>query len=448
MKKIYTKTVAVIMLVVMALSALSLSSFAATEKLHSSKRTVNTICYIGDSIGAGYGLDGDIDALSTQLSMHNGELVEGSYPYLVSKAVNAKHSYNLCREMWTIYCWLRLLDPEYEEWINQPENWQFRWLTEINVAALEFFASPDYENLKVNAQNYIKKADVVTVNLGANETGTNASMSYLYKTLYYMGGLALTPALIYKEDGTINFPTSIEQVISMVGGYKAYNDELAQGVEDFKEAYDMLIERIYELNPDIEVYTIGMYNMFRDADPQQDNVQLYLANAAYNTTTSINSYLRSGSKWAKKTHFVDVTETTVYPSESIYSTGYIMHFVTRCHPNAAGHKHMANQIIDAINGNAKVDMPVIKKGSEGWGYYNQNNNLCTYYNGLGKNSKGTVYVLKNGVINSSFSGYYGFKGKTYYIKKGKLQSSFSGTKKTSKYTYTIKNGVVTKKVKN
>jgi len=447
MKRALKKLVALVMTLIMALSVCSVAASAASEKLHSSKRTVKTITYIGDSIGSGYCLDGDVDSLSTQLTMHNGELVEGSYPQLVTKAVGAKSAHNMCREMFTIYNWLRILDPDYEDWINQPENWQFRWMTECTASGLEMMAQDDLANLKANGRKWIANSDVVTINLGNNETGTSASMSYIYKTMYYMFGMVLTPAMIYAQDGEFVFPTSITQIIQMMGGYKAYLTEVEENVAMFKEAYDRLVGLIYELNPDADVYAIGQYNMFRDCNPQGDEVQLFLAANSDMVNTEVNDYLRTGSKYAKKTTFVDVTETEIYPSESIYSVGYIMHFVTRCHPTKNGHMHMANQIIDAINGNASVDLPALTKGSEGWGYYNQYGNLVTYYNGLAEKSNGAVYYLKSGKINSSYSGIITYKDVQYLIRKGKLRSNFSGKYSSSTYTYTIKNGVVTKRTK-
>jgi len=447
MKRTWKKIIAVVMTLIMALSVCSVAASAASEKLHSSKRTVKTIAFLGDSIAAGYCVEGGADSLSAQLDVHTGELVEGSYPQLVSKAVKATNAYNLSREAWTIYDWLRVLDPDYEDWINQPENWQERWYSECGMSMLMFTEHDDYENIRENSQKYIANADVITIELGNNETGTNASMSYFYQTLYYMFGMAITPAMIYAEDGEFIFPTSIPQIIQMVGGYENYLTLLDENVEKFKEAYDMLVKRILELNPDAEIYTVGMYNIFRDQDPQGDNIQQFLAASSDEVNTEVCDYFRSGSKYAKKTTFVDITETEYYASESIYSVGYYMHFVTRCHPTKAGHMHIANKIIEAINGNNTVDIPVIKKGSDGWGYYNVHGNLVTYYNGLGQKSNGTVYYLKEGKVNSSYSGVITYKSKQYLISKGKLRSNFSGTYRSKNYVYTIKNGVVTKRVK-
>ena len=437
MKKTAKRILAVVLVLSMALSMFAVQAFAATSGL-SSKKKYKNIVVIGDSIATGYGLDGDIDALSTQFTVHHGELVEGSWPEILDDAVATKSTVNLAREGFATANYARMLSPEYEHWINQPENWMDRFMTETNFFLPMLSDTTEHDRLMVQAKEDVKKADAVFIELGTNETGTYAFLAPILKTLYYTFGLALQPALVALEDElTLASP---EQILGMIGSYQQYGDELETGIANFKRDYDVVISSIHKLNPNCDIYVAGLFNMFRDADPQGSDIQKFLASTADYSTGVCNEYMRKGSPYAKYTTYVDITDCEIHQSAALDSVDYWLHFVMRCHPNQNGHRYIAKQFINAINGKADNAMPTLTNGSAGLGVYNKNGNLRTYYNGLAK--KGSkVYYVKEGKVASDYTGMVLYKNKRYYIKKGVWQSSYTGTFRTSSYDYNVRNGI-------
>jgi len=441
MKKSIRRAFALVMALAMILSFGIVQSFAS---VHKSSKKYKTYVVIGDSIGSGYGLDGDIDALSTQMTCHHGELVEGSYPALIAKAIGAKKTYNLAREGYSVANFLRILSPEYEEWISQPANWQERWITDFFFMVPKMTDSDDFNNVMENAQTWVKNADVITIQLGSNETGNYAFMAPIIKTLYYAGGLEYEALDTLLNNGLM-LPGSFEDLISMIGGYDAYYNELQHGIAEFEKNYDLLIKRIRELNPDCDIYYVGMYNVFKYVEPQDGLVRTALSESGVELADELRDYVTNRSAYKNEIIYVDVPDTTVWPSWPMYTPVYFMQFLVHCHPNRAGHQYMAEQIIKTMNGQ-EVSMPEFSKGSSGWGVYSEEGTLRNY-TGMAKRSNGKCYYVKKGLWQKSYTGVVRYNGKKYYVKKGTWQSSYSGTVRTSKYVYTIKNGYVTKQSK-
>ena len=437
MKHPVKRVLAVILAVSMAISMFAVQSFAATSGLTSKKKYKN-IVILGDSIASGYGMDGEIDALSTQMTVHHGELVKGSWPQLLGDAVATKSTVNLAREGFATANFCRMLSPEYEHWINQPENWMDRFMTETNFLIPMMTDTAERNRLMVEAREDVKKADAVFLQLGVNETGTYAFMAPILKTLYYTFGMALQPALVALEDDlTLASP---EQLLSMIGSYQQYGDELETGIANFKRDYDCLVSTIHELNPTCDIYAAGVFNMFRDADPQGSDIQQFLSSTTEYSTGVCNNYMRKGSPYSKYVTYVDVSDTQIHQSASIDSVDYWLHFIMRCHPDATGHRFIAQQFIKAINGKDDTVFPSLTNGSEGLGVYNKTGHLRTAYNGLAK--KGSkIYYVKEGKIASNYTGMILYKNKRYYIQKGVWQSSYDGTFTSSSYVYTIRNGL-------
>ncbi|MDO5453083.1 MAG: hypothetical protein Q4F20_05000, partial [Eubacteriales bacterium] len=132
MKQRLSKSLAVVLALVMLATVGSLFAFAVGEDEQPAKRGLNYLV-IGDSIAAGYGMhpvNGSPDDLSNQFTLHHGELVDGTYPKLVSEAIGATTTVNTARESFTTTNYLRMIDHEYDVEMTYPQNYYERFLSE------------------------------------------------------------------------------------------------------------------------------------------------------------------------------------------------------------------------------------------------------------------------------------------------------------------------------
>jgi len=438
LKKIWKRVAALGMVLAMVCAMFAVQASALT-----SKKKYKNYVVIGDSIAAGYGLNtwGDNpDNGINEITLHHGEIVEGSYVQIVSDAIGAKNTYNLARESYTAPCFLRILDPEYDKELAQPENYYERFLSECAYVVPEFWGGySDLQNNKSNMVSYIKKADVITINLGNNDTFSTSLMGAYYRTLYYMYGMAAQPFLTALK-GDLQTADSLEDIINMVGGYEFMLSELEERTALYEQNYDRLIKRIRELNPDCDIYYVGMYNVFKNVEPQNGTIVSALSESGVELADELRDYVTNRSAYKNEITYVDVSDTEVWSSWPMYTPVYWMQFLVHVHPSYNGHAYMASQIVKTMNGQ-EVSMPAFTKVNGSWGVYTEKGTRRNY-TGMAKRSNGKCYYVKKGVYQNGYTGIVRYNGKRYYVKKGVWQSSYSGTVKTSKRSYTIKNGYV------
>jgi len=352
MKKLPRRIFAAAMVLAMILVC-ALPSFAAgTVK---SKRHFDNYVIIGDSIAAGYGLNGMIKDFpytpDNQMTWAGDTVVEGSYPQIVSDAIGAKKVTKLAREAYIAPNILRLIDPEYDAELCKPENYYERFVSECTYMIANPIEPAETERLKVVAVDAISTADVITINLGNNDTFTCALMDPIYRSLYYSYGMAAQPAMTALR-GNYVAPKSVDQLISMVGSYKDLFTKLDENTKKFEKNYDRMIKRIRELNPDCEIYVIGMYNLFAQAEPQGGMIQSLLEEENEKLSNELKDYFTVRSKYKKEIYYVDVYNTKVWDNFPLYTPLYYMCIMMGSHPDFEGHQYMANQIIKTMNKHA------------------------------------------------------------------------------------------------
>lgn len=361
MRKAFRSLIAAVMACIMVLSVLSISAFAAEQQntVKKSLKHYDVYTVLGDSIAAGYGLTGDPDSLQTQFTLTHGELIDGSYPVLLGKAVGAKEVNNLSRDAYTIENFLRFIDPTYEHELNQPKNYYERFLTDCNYFQPEVFKPGDYANQKATVLDAVKRADLITINLGNNDIATNALFSVIYKAIYYTFGCSAQAAFSMAEND-FQRAESLDDLVRMVGrgedtifNYKTIMQEVDVNLAMYKRNYDRLVKAIKAVNPKVDIYTVGMYDTFRQADPQGSWIQKTCSDASVKVCNEVKDYLLNGSTARGMYTFVDDTYTECWPSKSMETPDFWLHYLVHCHPDYNGHMYIANQIIDAINANAR-----------------------------------------------------------------------------------------------
>ena len=358
-KSIWRRIVAAVMTLAMVLSVVSVSAFAAqNDTVKKCKKTYDVYTCIGDSIAAGYGMTGEPDSLQTQFTLTHGEEVPNTYPLLLKEAVHAKKLNQTARDAYTIENYLRFLDDDYEHELNHPSNYYERFLNDCNYFQPEVSKPGDFAYQKAHVRNEVKEADLITINLGNNDIATNALFSAIYKVIYYTFGCSAQAAFSMAEND-FQKADSLDDLVKMVGRgdedltYKTIMDEVDVNLAMYKRNYDRLIRAIKKINPDVDIYTIGMYDTFRQADPQGSWIQKTCSDASVKVCNEVGDYLKNGSSVLGQYTFVDDTYTECHPSAPMTTPNFWVHYLVHCHPDANGHRYIANQVIDAINANAK-----------------------------------------------------------------------------------------------
>lgn len=352
MKKTMKKVVAVLVCVVMMAACLSVGAFAYWGRNENGTRHADTYVVLGDSISSGYGMHGDAGnpyTLTNQLTFGHGNFVEGTYPQIVRDALGATNSYNYSRDAFRSTEILRLIDPTYEAEIEQVENVQDHFISDCiftiaNVGVDERMA------MAAEMQQTIAQADVITLNFGNNDGGTYGFLAPFLKTMYYTYGLGLETTIAALQ-GQLQLVTSLDQMVKVLGGYADFMTEMENGKQTFFVNYDRIVDRIRELNPNCEIYYVGMYDCFKDLNPQDSDLRIWASQQAMAMDTDINNFVQYGSRHAGDVKYVDCSQATMWQTDDFLTPMYFVKFLISVHPDNAGHQYMANQIINAINAN-------------------------------------------------------------------------------------------------
>lgn len=295
---------------------------------------------LGDSIPAGYGLNTYPGENGNVL---DGTRVAGSYPDLVASAVSSDTYYSLARCGTRSVELRRLLDPSYPG--DEYSDLMLQSLTGISSADL-IAQRPQFEEGVTNA-------DLITLNIGSNDTLTYA----LVRIGAYMEQLSGTSVIgpiseqlknlgsLGKLAGTLLSTAETLGVAPLVLAEMA--DALNDGQEMFKENWDAIITRIRELNPDATIVAVGMYNPFRDLK-LTDSSLISIGKAADTTVRQMNHYIRYESDYTAAYRIAEVPDTEVYDFPALTDDTFWDSFVKNVHPTDNGHFYMAQQILKLL----------------------------------------------------------------------------------------------------
>jgi len=450
-KKLMTRVAAVVMTLSMLASIAAVYANAATA---STVKRYSTYAFLGDSIAAGFSLDDYNKQGKYVLPWQN---IKGSYPNLVSNAVQATSNYGgktyaLAAPGFRTQEVRMLLDDDYSG-----DTISKKYVGELASASGDIY---DYQNLIAKRGYYqkaIKEADLVTLDIGLNDTWLPISAISLLWRDTGTGATSVTQAIAYalKEYGTIGniMAEGLNAMMHIVTwpAFLAYMVEIGYDLlEGYNTNYPAIIERIYELNPDVTLVLVGSYNSFstwEDAPmlgPMMDVI-------AYNKMNQTKKTLAEKYK-DKNCYYVDMQGVELITNsfkECIDRSNGNLTIVYNPHPTAAGHQEMADRIIKALPADPKSrktpakgphGYPWLTKVNGTWAY-RKNGQVQTSYTGLGESDYG-IYYVKNGYVKFDVTGIVTVSGKKYYVKKNKVMTTYTGMVKTGNTTYYVKEGVV------
>ena len=307
MKTKTKRIVAVVLAVMMMVSVLCVSSFAANS---SNVQHYNKYVILGDSVASGYGLvqgDDYYGYLRPQ-----GLMITGMYGTLVSEEVGASEVVNYSRSGLRTSDLLRLLDTdfEYDAFSNTAIGYE-------GGTSLE-----DFEAMQSTVNDDLADADLITINIGSNDMFSQGLLYGTYVVNY--GGLGyLNPAMI-----------------------PAFLYGFAKGLVEFGGYWTQVINHIRSINDDATIVAIGLYNPYLHQTLVTDG-NLEIGRLVDANTAIINMYLESMCDLRDEYEYCDVTGLADYVwvnGIGLLDSAWYDNIILNIHPTPEGHRYIADQI--------------------------------------------------------------------------------------------------------
>ena len=316
------KKVLSIVLCVVMLFALTVPAFAASGKNYYDYE--NYMC-IGDSVAVGYGLSKDGNPTSCEQtvedltnSMDERYIFRG-YDFAV--APNAYHSL-VANELGAnlLQCarsGIRAVELRYmlEGTFNEYDPnlvWDNTYFdTDGNGFGLDDL---DKLNAQVNYPEKIKQADVLSINVGSNDVFSFTMVEVMSALTKDTSDPTLNAIKDYL-DKTGNVGAAFGKLIDAYQSMgklaelaNALTTTLNKTYKQFTVNYKAVINKIYEINPDITIVAVGVYNPFSGVHLSADN-QLDLSGIAAPIVSAINTHIASYKYSHTNYYYADIVGT-------------------------------------------------------------------------------------------------------------------------------------------
>ncbi|MBQ2567237.1 MAG: SGNH/GDSL hydrolase family protein [Clostridia bacterium] len=351
MRKAIFKLLTVALTVCMLIPLFTVGSSAKTTTKYQGKSLV----ILGDSIAAGFGLaPGSTDMVSQILQMPHGEFTANSWPLAIRDkyGFSKETSVNLSRTMWRCDEFLRLLDPAFEAEICKPENTFEQYMSDYLMCFTELTAPGDALQLKSQIRGVIAQADVLVFSLCSNDIMSATIAKPFMLPFYQVFGRQACYALATVTQGKLQLPTTPEGLAKFALGTLEFDDlasDARRRTQQFFKNYDRLLSIIYRLNPDVEVYTMGMTNPFKGLKTINGQDSTLFAPLTEENIRLIKNYVTKQSRYAGRVKYVDCSDVGGHGFGDAYSVQFLLDFVVHVHPNAEGHKLIAKHVSAAFD---------------------------------------------------------------------------------------------------
>jgi len=345
MKKIYKSLLCSILIVVLV--GANTACYATNEE------NDNIYVSLGDSIAIGLGLEGNSLRGSEQADKNLIYCYKtpGSYPVLLASKMGIQddHFYQLaCAGMRTVEL-LHCLDENYVIPDHFANNFSEDDLTTFD----DILSAKGIDYVEI-----VSKASIITLNMCANDIATYA----LFAVRNAMENFGVRPEIIdgLCEDGFEHGDYC--EVLSNLLSYARQNyyyskvllvaiQGLSEGYTRWTENWDAICKRIYEINPDVDLYCIGMYNPFSNTKLSAD-YQIRIGTALDGLIASIDSWALAGSEYANKYTYVSILgiESMLSASNNNYLSAevFVNDFELKVHPSAKGHEQIASRVMSVM----------------------------------------------------------------------------------------------------
>ena len=355
------KVLALLLALVMAMSAICISAFAAHKKQYQS------YTFFGDSVTTGFGIDSYFVVAKEQASgTAEGARVPGAYPDLVAKGVGIDEDnpnyYNEAHSGWRTSELRETLDPSY----NNDDGQFAKALSQGMAGANKELADPQNPELQAKIREEIAKSDLITIDLGSNDIQLPIIMA-LYAAIYPQYATVfgqqeykdwkveeLLKQYGSENDAIVKLTETLAKIHGIEYALEIVSKAALGGLYKFNTNYPAIIRLIHDINPDADIYVIGLYNPLSDTTIS-DQIPIKIGKALDPVMMSLNLYLAQLNPAKKYYTYVDAFNTSVLGTITLTSlVGEDMNlagmgdYTMYIHPNDAGHAYIAEQVLKAI----------------------------------------------------------------------------------------------------
>ena len=223
----------------------------------------------------------------------------------------------------------------------------------FHPAQMNAVGEPGSEEYRTAYKNAVAEADLITLGVGGNDWG--AYLGWVIADVMeaencadiYINQIREMAAANEIELGDIE---SILEIVHIAGALPAVvatiPEALQHGLGGFYKNWDIMIQDIYDLNPDVTLMVLGMSdNSVKGKYYDYDGVVGELVNSEEpdEVTTAITSTVVGLILSIGNEPMISGAEKFGYTYVDTAGTTYI-----ESHPDADGHKHIANCVIEAL----------------------------------------------------------------------------------------------------
>ena len=212
----------------------------------------------------------------------------------------------------------------------------------------------------------IAAADVITLNIGANDIATYA----LLRAKAALAEAGVSTQALQESTGL----GKLFELARNIGGYAAAVQGAVEGIHEgytrFVENWDAIIGDIYALNSDVTLLVAGFYNPFNELKVS-DSSLLELGRALDWIIDAVNLQMQSGSKYSDRYIYVDITgiqSIAAKKGDSLTDAGFFQAVELDVHPSNEGQAEIARRFLAALPEKSGPGFPFKDVAQSGWGY--------------------------------------------------------------------------------
>lgn len=392
MKNIMKKSLAVLLaLMMLSTSFVCLAGFELNQDaVNAHYGQYKNYVLLGDSIASGYRDEmSDNDARHNDLYMDSTYCrYEGSYADVLADAIIEDKSMTALAAPGFRTIEMRyMLEDDYaavcdDEYLFHPSH-LYVYADQVCSCHGEKM-TPGSEHFRELFKKSIAEADLITLGIGGNDWG--AYLGWVLDDILAPENVgdkfaAMAQEIIEGSEMDLSAVAKLLEVAHLAGALPEIGQRLPEilqnGLGNFYKNWDIMIEDIYALNPDVTLMVIGMSDSGVKGKNYDYNGVVGEAVPAYNVPEEVRPVLNTVIDFIMKvgnTPMIEGAKTFGYTYVNTDGATYV-----DSHPDEDGHKYFANKIIEALPDRDIFDkFTDIKPGHK-------------YYNAV-------EYTVKNGIM--------------------------------------------------
>ena len=331
MRKINRRVVSAFLTIAIVMSMFSYTLSAGATSVAGKYKVYTSL---GDSNAAGYATTGYID---------NRLPAPEAYKTKVANALQAElrdfgtggYRTNEIRYM---------IDPDYAM------DWSYAEICQGQVHKSQL---DEYKDDYIKA---VEDADILTILIGSNDffgDTFGTAFAQLYMPVEKLEEIKA------KVDGETDFGAKVltvidelDSIVKVINFVTTLLSLLSDKVDEFQENWDAIIERIYEMNPDVQIVAISPINSFNNTKLSEDSTVDFVAFFFDMIIARFQNYIRFLSPYAKTYYYCDITDIKL-GKLALNDPDIMSKYLPLVHHTDEGHTEIANRVVELLETEGK-----------------------------------------------------------------------------------------------